>query len=48
MNCVAEAEDPRKKPCQAGIRPRTGVEVVGERTGRMVERRRSAHAACVQ
>lgn len=36
MDCVEEAEDPREKPCQAGIRPRTGVAVVGERTVRVV------------
>lgn len=32
MDCVEEAEDPREKPHQTGIRPRTGVEIVGEFT----------------
>ena len=48
MDCVEETEDPREKPCQAGIRPRTGVEIVGERTGRVVERRCLAYATGVR
>lgn len=48
MDCVEEAEDPREKPCQTGIRPRTGVEIVGERTGRVVERRCLAYATVVR
>lgn len=33
MDCVEEGEAPRARPCQAGLRSLTSVEVVGERTG---------------
>lgn len=48
MDCVEEAEDPREKSRQAGVRPCTSVEIISERAGRVVERRCSAHATCVR
>ena len=48
MDCVEEAEDPREKPHQTGNRTPASVEVVGERAGRMVERRCLAYAIRVR
>lgn len=33
MDCVEEAEDPREKSRQAGVRPCTSVEIISERAG---------------
>ena len=48
MDCVEEAEDPREKPHQTGNRTPASVEIIGERAGRVVERRCAAHASRVQ